>query len=160
MSCVLTQNPGFEAGMTGYYPSENTIAYVATNPEVAYAGNNFLDIAVTSVAPSGTVSQNLVGLDTTTPHNLTLYVRIDQPIPTALQCTVSASVASAPEDPITSDYIWDAGQWLRLTGLFTPSQPDDVLNIVGLCAFPADFPDYTFNHVFVDEVVLSDCDTE
>jgi hypothetical protein len=42
MSCVLTQNPGFEAGMTGYYPSENTIAYVATNPDVAYAGNNFL----------------------------------------------------------------------------------------------------------------------
>jgi hypothetical protein len=42
MSCILTQNPGFEAGLTGYYPSENTIAYVATNPDVAYAGNNFL----------------------------------------------------------------------------------------------------------------------
>jgi hypothetical protein len=51
MSCVLTQNPGFEAGMTGYYPSENTIAYVATNPEVAYAGNNFLYIPNSPICP-------------------------------------------------------------------------------------------------------------
>ncbi|KAL2811966.1 hypothetical protein BJX63DRAFT_397743 [Aspergillus granulosus] len=157
MSCVLTQNPGFEAGMTGWYPSENTIAYPATNTEVAYAGNNFLDIAVTSVANEGIVSQNLVGLDTATPHNLTLYVRVDQPIPSVLTCMVSTYMESNPEEIIASDLISHSGEWLRLTRVFTPTQADDVLSIAGSCAF---LDDYTFNHIFIDEVVLSDCDTE
>ncbi|KAL3466943.1 hypothetical protein BJX64DRAFT_204701 [Aspergillus heterothallicus] len=158
MSCILTQDPGFEAGANSpWYPSENTIGYIATNPEVAYAGNSFYDLAVNSASNTGTVSQNLFGLDTVTPHNLTLYVRIDQPIPSLTTCTVSAHTESNPDEVITSDLVDHAGEWLRLTGLFTPTQADDVLSIVGSCAF---HDDYTFNHVFIDEVVLSDCDTQ
>ncbi|KAL2826759.1 hypothetical protein BJY01DRAFT_229563 [Aspergillus pseudoustus] len=157
MSCILTQDPGFEANSGAWYPGDTTIGYVATNPQVAYAGNNYYDLAVSAAANEGTVSQRLSGLDTTTSHNLTLYVRIQEPIPSLTTCFVSAHVESNPDEDITSDLFSDAGQWLRLTGIFTPTQADDVLTIVGSCAF---HDDYTFNHVLLDEVVLSDCDTQ
>ncbi|KAL4877365.1 hypothetical protein BJY04DRAFT_222116 [Aspergillus karnatakaensis] len=158
MSCVLTPNPGFEASISGWHTSDPSIAYVTTNPNVAYAGNNFLDLSVTTENPEVSVRTYLYDLDTTTPHNLTLYVRIDEPIPSSTHCAVEAYIGKDPEaGAIASDLFWNAGQWLRLTGLFQPTQGDDVLNIVGSCAFHDGF---TSNHVLIDEVVLSDCDTE
>ncbi|KAL4924113.1 uncharacterized protein BDV17DRAFT_284934 [Aspergillus undulatus] len=153
-TCNVLSNPGFEAGLQSWYPVAGSVAAAATG-DIAYAGSGYLDITTTVQNPTGTVSQDLFGLDNTKAHNFTVWVQLKDPISSVNQCTVSAYLGDDPEaGAVASDFIWNAASWVLLRGDIQPEVPDSKLNLVGLCTFSGEV---TEAHVLFDEVVFAEC---
>ncbi|KAL2828009.1 hypothetical protein BDW59DRAFT_171134 [Aspergillus cavernicola] len=155
MPCNVINNPSFEAGLSSWYSSTPGVATIGTG-DIAYSGSSYLDLETTVSASEATISQDLYWLDDEKTHNLTVQVRLLDPISSADSCTVSAYLGDeyTADSDIASEIIWNAGEWISLTGTILPEQRDTVLNLVGACTFSGDVQTA---HVLFDDVVFSDC---
>ncbi|PYI35975.1 hypothetical protein BP00DRAFT_453660 [Aspergillus indologenus CBS 114.80] len=127
MPCNVINNPSFETGaLDGWYASAGNVANI-----------------------------DLYWLDDENEHNLTLWVRVADPIPSTGHCEVSAYLGEDPQaDAIASDFIWHADEWIQLTGSIQPPARDLTLHFVGSCV---DAGKEVPAHILFDDVVLSDC---
>ncbi|KAL2813068.1 hypothetical protein BDW59DRAFT_154966 [Aspergillus cavernicola] len=154
MSCNVVSNPSFEAGLNGWHARPLGVATIVTG-DVAYDGSNLVSLATTPDVPSATVDQYLYDLDTANTYNLTVQVRIEGDLPSANQCTFSVEAGDDPAvGTIASDFVWNAGEWIELSGTYQPTVVDTVLNFVATCSFSGDVQ---LLNAYFDDVILSDC---
>ncbi|PYI24543.1 hypothetical protein BO99DRAFT_398055 [Aspergillus violaceofuscus CBS 115571] len=155
MPCNVINNPSFETGaLDGWYASAGNVANIVQGT-IAHAGKYYLDVTGTEKVPQVSVAQDLYWLDDENEHNLTLWVRVADPIPSTGHCEVSAYLGEDPQaGAIASDFIWHADEWIQLTGSIQPPARDLTLHFVGSCV---DAGKEVPAHILFDDVVLSDC---
>ncbi|KAL4861986.1 hypothetical protein BDV12DRAFT_179540 [Aspergillus spectabilis] len=155
MACNALDNPGFNGGsIDPWYPSPGSTPSIVTD-DITYGGSSYLDLQTTTLTPGGFISQDLYWLDTANTYNLTVAVRIRDPIPTTGSCLVNAFLGSDPEaGEFASDIIWNGGEWVLLQGSVQPTVRDTILNLGATCTFNGEVAPA---HVLFDEVIFGDC---
>ncbi|KAL4983727.1 hypothetical protein BDW68DRAFT_168267 [Aspergillus falconensis] len=152
MPCNDISNFSFEGGFDYWYSAapnpSYTTAWVQSGD--AYAGDNFLVIATTKDAPTGTVSQDLYWLDDEKPYELTVHFRLVEPFGPVDGCTVSALLG---DDEIASDVVSAVGDWTALSGEITPPERNMTLSLKAACGFGKDGADLQ-GQVLFDEVLF------
>ncbi|KAL4760960.1 uncharacterized protein BDW70DRAFT_136534 [Aspergillus foveolatus] len=150
MPCNDINNFSFESGFDYWYAAAPNPSYTTAWVQSGDDHDNFLAIATTKDAPTGTVNQDLYWLDDEQPYELTVQFRLVEPFGPVDGCTVSALLG---DDEIASEDISTAGDWTALSGEITPPERNMTLSLRAVCGFGENGVDLQ-GQVWFDDVLF------